>query len=65
MPEDDKNYISEEEGIGQMKEAYDNFLRKIRKIEKESAEKIAAIIKKIEERKIEEIKKEINTQTHE
>lgn len=56
MQDDDKNLISEEDGIKQMKNAYDDFLRKIRAIEKERDEKIMAIIKRIEKKKIEEIK---------
>lgn len=56
MQDNDKNLISEEDGIRQMKDAYDDFLRKIRMIEKERDEKIMAIIKRVEDKKIEEIK---------
>lgn len=51
--------LSDKEKIKLMKEAYDEFLREIRKIEKERDEKIMAIIKRIEARQLEKIRKSI------
>lgn len=51
--------LSDKEKIKLMKEAYDEFLREIRKIEKERDEKITAIIKRIEARQLEKIRESI------
>ncbi|MEK7097350.1 MAG: hypothetical protein AAB906_00710 [Patescibacteria group bacterium] len=59
MPEENDDHISEEDGIEQMKIAYQDFLRKIKEIEKKRDERIMVIISKIEEREIQKIKKEI------
>lgn len=59
MDNKDAQNLIDEEKIKLINEAYEVFLRELRKIEKNRDEKIAAIIKKIEERQIEEIKKGI------
>lgn len=51
--------LSDKEKIKLMKEAYDEFLREVRKIEKERDEKIMAIIKRIESRQLEKIRKSL------
>lgn len=55
----DAQNLIDEEKIRLINEAYDGFLRELRKIEKNRDEKIAVIIKKIEERQIKEIKQGI------
>ncbi len=51
--------LSDKEKVKLMKEAYDEFLREIRKIEKERDEKIMAIIKRIEARQLEKVRRSL------
>lgn len=54
-----KKQLSEEETIEQIKAIYQDFLRKIERIEKVRDEKMAAIIKKAEQRQIRKLKQEL------
>lgn len=51
--------LNDKEAIGRMKAAYEEFSRAVKKIEKERDEKIMAIIKNIEKRQLEKIRRSI------
>jgi hypothetical protein len=59
MDNGDIKNLTEEEKIKLINEAYDSFSREIKKIEKERDEKIMAIIKKIDDRKLGEARNDI------
>lgn len=59
MDNKDAQNLIDEEKIKLINEAYEVFLREIKKIEKERDGKIMAIMKNIDNRLLEEIKKDI------
>lgn len=54
-----KKQLSEQEAIAQIKAIYQDFLNKIARIEKVRDEKIAAIIKKAEQRQIKQTRESL------
>lgn len=59
MPQKNKKDL-EKEAVKELKSIYLDFLNKVKKIEAERDKKIMAIIKRIEERKIEKIRRSLN-----
>lgn len=59
MPNEDKLKLTEEQ-IGLIQEAYDDFRRGIAEIEKERDARIMEIIKGIDEKMLEEARKNLN-----